>query len=143
MLIGSTWGSGMFLTDPVCAMHFAAPCVNKQITPVGPILLPLFNLAMSCTVLPNILNSFSQGLPMQNLLSIGAISTGSELGAPLGGLLSQRFDGSSRNLIGSFKVFNGGAPIKRFLDPTGQNGIIPNSFGITISVSNVRRMVMT
>jgi hypothetical protein len=143
MLIASIWGRDMFLTDSVCAMHFAAPCVNKMVTPAGPVPVPLFNISMSCSALPNILNIFSQGLPMQNLLSMGALSTGSEPCAPLGGLMSQRFDGSARNLLGSFKVFTGGAPVKRFLDPTGQNGIIPNSFGLTISISNFFRMVMT
>ena len=117
--------------------------MNKVITPAGPILLPLFNISVSCTSLPNVLNMFSQGLPMQNLLTTSAISNGSEPGAPLGGVMSQRFDGTSKNLLGSFKVNVGGAPVKRFSDPTGQNGIIPNSFGLTISISNFFRMVMT
>lgn len=133
----------MFLTDTICAIHFSGPCINKVITPAGPILLPLFNISLSCTALPNLLYIFSQGLPAQNLITIGAISNGSEPGAPLGGLMSQRFDGLSRNLIGSFKVSFGGAPVKRFSDPTGQNGSIPNSFGLTLSISNFFRLVMT
>jgi len=134
----------MFITGFVCAMSFSGPCLNKFITPVGPIILPLVNVSMSCTSIPNVPNIFVGGLLGQNLLTLTPFSMGSEVSAPFGGgVMSQMFCSFSRNLFGSFKVFQAGAPVIRFLDPTGQNGEIPNSFGITITMGIFNRLVMT
>ncbi len=132
----------MFVTGFACTMSLSFPCINKIVTPVGPVPVPLVNISLSCESLPNVLNIFSGGLPGQNLLTLTPFSMGSEVAAPLGGLFSQMFCSAGRNVLGSFKVFQGGAPVKRFLDPTLQNGFIPNSFGITITIAYFKRMVM-
>ena len=132
----------MFVTGFGCSMSFSFPCINKIVTPIGPIPVPLFNISLSCASIPNVLNIFSGGLLSQNLLTPTPFSMGSEVAAPLGGLFSQMFCSFSHNVLGSFICFQSCAPAKRFLDPTTQNGYIPNSLGITVSMSNFKWMIM-
>jgi hypothetical protein len=60
-----------------------------------------------------------------------------------GGLISQIMMGPSKHLKGSVKVFKSGMPTTRMLDPTGQNGMLPNVPGITLSPSQVKTLIMT
>jgi hypothetical protein len=134
----------MFITGFVPSMSLSGPCLNKFITPVGPVIVPLVNIAMSSASLPNVPNIFIGGLLSQNLMTLTPSSSGSEVSAPFGGgVISQMFCSFSCNVLGSFKVFQAGAPVKRFLDPTGQNGLIPNSFGATLTMGIFNKMVMT
>jgi hypothetical protein len=132
----------MFVTGYPCAISFSFPCMNKIATPIGPIPLPLFNISLSCASAPNVPNIFTGGLLSQNLLTPTFFSMGSEVSAPLGGLFSQMFCSFSRNVLGSFICFQSCAPAKRFLDPTTQNGYIPNSWGITLTMAMFKWMIM-
>ena len=134
----------MFLTDFSPSMHFSSPCICKVIIPpAGPVPTPLVNIAMSSSSIPNIPNIFTSGMPSQNLLTVTPVSNGSEPSAPLGGVISSLFCNQAMNILGSLKVFQGGAPVKRMLDPTAQNGIVPNSFGSTLTPANFKQLVMT
>ena len=132
----------MFLTTFGCSLNFAFVCIGKVMTPVGLVPIPLVNISFTCASIPNIFNIFIGGLPSQNLLTVTPFSNGSEVSAPFGGLISQMFCSSTRNLLGSFKVFHSCAPVNRFLDPTLQNGFIPNSYGMTLTPFYVKQMVM-
>ena len=133
----------MFLTDFEPAISLAAPCVNNVLTPVGPVPTPLLNVATSSASIPNVPNIFTGGMPTQNLLTLTPFSNGSEISAPLGGVISVLFCNCALNLLGSFKVFLGGAPAKRMLDPTLQNGPLSNSYGCTLTPANLKRIVLS
>lgn len=133
----------MFITNFGPSMNFAFPCVNKIVTPIGLIPIPLFNLSMNCFSVPTVFNIFVGGLPAHNILTVTPFSNGSEIAAPTGGLISNMFCSATRNVFGSFKVFYGGAPVTRWLDPTVQNGFIPNSVGATLTMTNLKQMALT
>ncbi|MDB2646865.1 DUF4150 domain-containing protein [Pseudomonadales bacterium] len=134
----------MFVTGFVCSMSLSGPCLNKVITPAGPVIVPMINVSMSCVGTPNILNIYIGGLLAQNVLTLSTSSAGSEVSAPSGGgVVSQAFCSLARATLGSFKFYQAGAPAKRFLDPTGQNGLLPNSYGLTITMGIFNKMVMT
>ena len=77
----------------------------------------------------------------ENLLTIGVISNGDQVGAE-GGVISHLIMGPFRNLLGSFKVFVGGIPCTRMLDLAGQNGLLPNApLGITLTPTQTQRVV--
>ena len=137
-----TWGRALFLTDFSPSLSLSAPCVCNVITPVGPVPVPLLNIAVSSASIPNIPNIFTSGMPSQNLLTLTPFSNGSEVSAPLGGLVSFMFCSAAKNIFGSLKVFQGGAPVKRMLDPTVQNGFLGNSLGCTLTPGNFKQLVM-
>jgi len=114
-------------------------------TPVGPIPVPfpLVNFAFSCMSIINQFVVFNGGMPVHNVMTLTCLSTGNEPSVPLGGLLSQRFCGSKRNMTSSVKVFMSGMPVTRWLDLSLQNGIIPNAMGITITMAQFKHMVLT
>lgn len=119
------------------------PDVCKVITPVGPVPVPLPNLAFTTLAIPNIFNHFITAMPVHNLLTITAISNGNEVSAPLGGVVSNQFIGSKRNLLGSFKTFFQCMPSTRMLDLTGQNGLLSNIPGTTLTPPQIKVMLLS
>ena len=132
----------MFSNTQSFAMSFAFPDVSKTPTPAGPIPLPYPNFAFSATAIPNVLNVFTSFMPTHNLMTTTPLTTGDEPGVAMG-VVSNMMKGPSRNLVGSFKVFTSVAPQTRMLDPSGQNGLLPNMVGATLTPSQVKVMVLT
>jgi hypothetical protein len=137
----------MFIKTSICSLSFAFPdwCKVLVPTPVGPIPVPfpLVNFSFSCLGLINQFVMFNTGVPLHNVMTMTFISNGNEPSVPLGGLLSQRFCGTQRNMTCSLKVFVCGAPVTRWLDLSLQNGVIPNALGISITMSQFKYMVLT
>ena len=132
----------MFSNTQSFAMSFAFPDVCKTPTPAGPIPLPYPNFAFSATAIPNVLNVFISYMPTHNLMTTTPLTTGDEPGVATG-VVSNMMKGPSRNLMGSSKVFTSIAPQTRMLDVSGQNGLLPNMLGATLTPSQVKVMVFT
>lgn len=133
----------MFCKTQMPALSFAFPDVCKIITAIGPIPIPLPNFAFSATAIPNIYNMFMSAMPVHNLLTMTSISSGNEVSAPTGGVVSNQFIGSQRNLLGSVKTFFSCMPSTRMLDVSGQNGILSNIPGINLTPSQIKVLMMT
>ncbi len=127
------------------AISFAFPDVCKFIPPpAGPGIIPLPNVALSITSIPNIINNLVCGMPAHNLLTPNPVSLGSEVSIPFGGgVISSRFCGMMRNTTGSFKLFLQGCPATRMLDVSLQNGDPLDCVGVTLSPSQFKIMVLT
>lgn len=125
------------------SLSLGFPDVCKIITPVGPVPIPLPNFAFSTLAVPNILNHFITAMPVHNLATVTAISSGNEVSAPLGGVVSNQFIGSKRNLLGSFKTFFQCMPSTRMLDLSGQNGLLSNIPGLNLTPCQIKVLLLT
>ncbi|MBA58304.1 MAG: hypothetical protein CMQ40_03940 [Gammaproteobacteria bacterium] len=134
----------MFCKTQLPSMSLAFPDICNVVTPAGPVPTPFPNIAMSNLAIPNVLNHFITAMPVHNLATVTPISSGNEASAPLGGVVSSRFIGPQRNLLGSFRTFFGGMPTTRMLDVSTQNGTIANiPAGLNLTPSQVKVMVMS
>ncbi len=133
----------MFCKTQFPSISFAFPDVCNITTPAGPIPTPLPNFAFSCLAIPNIFNHFISAMPVHNLLTTTAISTGNEVAAPMGGVVSARFIGEKKNLLGSFRTYFSCMPSTRMLDLSAQNGSMANIPGLNLSPSQVKVMVLS
>lgn len=130
----------MFAKTQMPTLSFAFPDVCKFIPPpAGPGILPLPNISLSATSIPNILNQFICGMPVHNLMTNNPISLGNEVSIPFGGgVVSSRFLGSMQNTTGSFRVFRQGCPATKMLDVTMQNGPPLDCVGVTLTPSQLK-----
>ncbi|TQV87447.1 DUF4150 domain-containing protein [Aliikangiella coralliicola] len=125
------------------SISFAFPDVCYVQTPVGPVPVPLVNFAFSTLAIPNVINIFITAMPVHNLLTTTPISSGDELGAPQGGVVSAMFISEKRNLLSSFKTFFSCIPSTRMLDLSGQNGLASNIPGMNLSPSQVKVIILS
>jgi len=123
-------------------LNLAFPDVCYIPTPIGPIPVPFPNIAISFTHIPSVFNVFFGGGLAENLLTEGTISMGDEPGV-LGGIISFMFMGPDRQLLGSFKVIVGTMFATRLTTLTGQNGMIPNALGMSITPSQFRVLILS
>jgi hypothetical protein len=109
-------------------------CFTPFPTPFGPIpiLIPYPNITMPMMSIPSQFKMFTLCMPNHNLMTIAPMSMGDNMGILLNPL-SACVMGPTRHLIGSFKTLIGGLPATKFLSPTGQNGMSPGAFGMTLS----------
>lgn len=132
----------MFCKTQMFSLSFAFPDVCKVLMP-APVPTPLPNFAFSTLAIPTIFNHFITAMPVHNLLTTTAISSGNEVSAPGGGgVVSNMFIGSKRNLLGSFKTFFQCMPTTRMLDMSGQNGLLSNIPGANLSPSQIKVLVL-
>jgi hypothetical protein len=131
----------MYVNTNMGAVSLAFPDVCT--VPVGPVPVPtpFPNIAVSATAIPTQANVLIECMPAHNLATVNPISNGDEAGLLLG-VMSGMIMGPQRHLMGSMSVFLGGPPATRMLDPTAQNGMLPNAFGMTLSPAQVRVMVL-
>lgn len=132
----------MFGNICMAVLNFAFPDVCMVPTPVGPIPLPFPNFAISITHIPSQFTVILQCGLAENLLTMGTISNGDDVGVSLG-VASGMFIGPDRQFLGSFKVFMGGIPATRLTTLTGQNGLSPNMIGASLTPSQFCAMWMT
>ncbi len=123
------------------ATSLGFPDICKTI--VGPVIVPIPypNIASTSMAIPNVLNIFITAMPVHNLLTTTPLTNGDNAGVA-GGLISQIMMGPSKHLKGSVKVFKSCMPATRMLDPTGQNGMLPNTLGVTLSPSQVKQLIL-
>jgi len=132
----------MFANTNLGVLNLAFPDVCYIPTPIGPIPVPFPNIAISFTHIPSVFNVFFGGGLAENLLTQGTISMGDEPGV-LGGIISFMFMGPDRQLLGSFKVIVGTMFATRLTTLTGQNGMIPNALGMSITPSQFRVLILS
>lgn len=130
---------------PIPALNLAFPdvCLTPIPTPVGPIPVPIPypNISMAVMGIPSQVKVLTLAMPVHNLMTIVPMSNGDNTGLmmnPLSGMVM----GPTRHLLGSFKTLIGGLPATKMLSLTGQNGMSPGAFGMTLSPSQVKVLVM-
>jgi hypothetical protein len=136
----------MFVTTQMMGMNFAMPdvCLTPIPSPAGPIPTPIPypNTALPMTAIPSQFKVLILAMPAHNLMTVTTMSNGDNGGLmmnPMSGMVM----GPSKNLMGSFKVLYGGLPVTKMLNPTGQNGMSPGSFGASLAPSQIKVMVLT
>lgn len=130
----------MFANVNIGVMNFAFPDVVKIPMP-APVPVPLVNIALSFTHIPGQFKVIIGGGLGENLLTTGTISNGDEAGIAMG-LISNIIIGPDRPITCSVKVFYGGIPATRMTSLQGQNGILPNALGISITPAQIRVVLL-
>lgn len=121
-------------------MDFSVPDVYLQTTPVGPVPIPLMSMGMRPTEIPTNFRFLLQCMPSHNLMNSAPVT----VSGPGPGVASGMVCSNSKNVKGSFKLFIQGAPATRaLLDPTSQNGMSPNSVGVTLVPSQIRMLCLS
>ena len=131
-----------FVNTNMCGLHFAFPDVCNTPTPAGPIPIPYPNLALPMTAIPNQFKVLVMAMPAHNLGTTVPMSNGDNPGVavnPMSGMVM----GPCRHLMGSIKTMIGGMPATKMLSPTGQNGMSPGAFGMSLVPSQVKVMVLS
>ena len=131
----------MFANTQAPAMNMAMPDVCK--TPIGPVITPIPypNIAPTATAIPTIVNMFTMAMPDHNLMTKIPLSNGNQAGV-LMGVVSSLIMGPVNHTMGSTKVFKSAAPATMMLAPTGQNGMVPNAVGMTMTPCQAKVMYM-
>lgn len=131
----------MFANTILCVINFAFPDVCLVPTLVGPVPVPFPNIVVTISHIPSQASVIIGGGLAENLVTQGTLSSGDELGINLG-VVSGMEIGPDRYLMGSFKVAMGGVFASRMTSVVGQNGMIGNAIGISITPSQVCVMVL-
>ncbi len=132
----------VFLNTQMAGMDFAMPDVCLTPTPVGPVPIPYPNIALPMTAIPSQFKVLALAMPAHNLMTTVPMSNGDNAGVsmnPLSGMVM----GPRRHLMGSFKTLIGGMPCTKMLSPTGQNGMSPGAFGMSLAPSQVKVIVLS
>jgi Domain of unknown function (DUF4150) len=132
----------MFVNTNLGVLNFAFPDVCFVPVLGVPVPTPFPNIALSFTDIPAQFEVIVGGGLAENLVTIGAISNGDQVGAE-GGVVSHLIMGQFRSLLGSFKVFMGCIPCTHMLGIVGQNGLLPNMVGISLSPAQVTVLVLS
>ena len=120
---------------PLPGMDFSFPDMYLQTTPAGPMPMPLMSMGMRATEIPTCLRTYVMCTPVHNMANVAPVT----ISGPGPGVASGMVCSNSRNILGSFKLFFQCMPATRSLmDPTAQNGLTPNSMGMTLSPSQIR-----
>jgi len=136
----------MFAKTNMGGLDFAMPdiCLTPIPSPVGPIPVPIPypNMALPMTAIPSQFNVMAVCMPIHNLMTITPMSNGDNAGVMMNPM-SAMVMGPSKNLIGSMTTMIGGLPATTMLKPTGQNGISPGAFGMTLAPSQLTMMILS
>lgn len=120
---------------PLPGMDFAAPDVYMQVTPAGEVPIPLISTGMRATEVPKCTKVLVQCMPPHNVMDQAPVT----ISGPGRGAVSSQVCSASKSMKCSTKLILQNAPATRALmDPTGQNGSVPNSLGNTIVPSQIR-----
>lgn len=135
----------VFATTQMGGLNMAMPdvCLTPIPSPVGPIPTPIPypNIAVPMTAIPSQFKVLTLAMPNHNMMTITPMSNGDNGGLmmnPLSGMVM----GPQRQLLGSVKTFIGGLPANKMLGLSGQNGMMPGAFGMTLAPSQVKLMVL-
>ncbi|MFC1852416.1 DUF4150 domain-containing protein [candidate division CSSED10-310 bacterium] len=131
-----------FVNTQMAGNHFAFPDVCLTPSPVGPVPIPYPNTAIPNTAIPNQFKTLVLAMPAHNLMTTVPMSNGDNAGVamnPVSGMVM----GPCRHIMGSAKTMIGGAPVTKMLSPTGQNGMSPGAFGMSLVPSQTKMMVLS
>lgn len=132
----------MFVNTNLGVFNFSFPDVCFVPVLGVPTPFPFPNIALSFADIPAQFEVIIGGGLAENLVTVGALSNGDQAGAE-GGVVSHLIMGQFRALLGSFKVFMGCIPCTHMLGIVGQNGLLPNAIGISLSPAQVTVLVFS
>lgn len=132
----------MFANNNLGVLNFGFPDVCLVPMVPAPVPTPFPNLAFSTTHIPSVFNVIFGGGLAENLITTGTVSNGDEAGV-LMGLISHFMDGPDRPFLGSFKTLVGGIFGTRLTTVNGQNGMLPNTVGISLTPGQVRVLLLS
>lgn len=120
---------------PLPGMDLSAPDIFLLPTPVGPIPTPLVSVGFRATEIPTNFRCLIMCMPSHNMMDAAPVT----ISGPGPGVASGMVCSASRNVKGSMKLLIQAMPATRaLLDPTLQNGMSPNSIGVTVMPSQFR-----
>lgn len=132
----------MFANTNLGVLSLAFPDVCDVPVLGVPTPTPFPNISISFTDIPVQFEVIIGGGLGENLATVSAITNGDEPGVE-GGLESAMFIGPARTLMGSVSVFVGGMPGCHLFDLTGQNGMLPNAEGTSLTPAQVVVLVLS
>lgn len=132
----------MFVNTNLGVLSFAFPDVCLVPVLGAPVPTPFPNIALSFADIPTQFQVIIGGGLAENLITVGAISNGDE-GGVQGGVVSHQEMGQFRSLLGSFTVFMGAMPCTHMLGIVGQNGMLPNGVGTSLSPAQITVLVFS
>lgn len=132
----------MFANNNLGVLNLGFPDVCLVPAIPAPVPTPFPNLAFSTAHIPSVFNVIFGGGLAENLITMGTISNGDEGGVLLG-VASHLIDGPDRPFLGSFKTLVGGIFGTRLTTINGQNGILPNTVGISITPGQIRVLLLS
>lgn len=130
-----------FVNNNLGSVNFGFPDVCMVPTPAGPIPTPFPNIAISAMAIPSQFKVLVMCMPAHNIMTVTPISNGDNPGVAMG-VASGMVMGPHTAMMGSTNVLIGGPPATKMAMPTKQNGMSPNTVGLTISPSQIRLMVL-
>lgn len=131
----------MFANCSLGSMNFGFPDVCNVPTPVGPVPIPFPNIAMSAMAIPSQFKVLLTCMPAHNMLTITPMSNGDNPGVAMG-VASGMVMGPHSAMLGSTNTMIGGPPATKMIMPTKQNGISPNTVGMTLTPSQVTTLIL-
>lgn len=132
----------MFVNTNLGVLSLAFPDVCFVPVLGVPVPLPFPNIALSFADIPAQFEVIVGGGLAENLVTVGALSNGDQVGVE-GGVVSHLIMGPFRSILGSFKVFMGCIPCTHMLGPVGQNGLLPNMVGVSLTPAQVTVLVLS
>lgn len=125
----------MFANTNLFVMNLGFP----DVCIVGIIPVPEVNIDFSITNIPTVFNVLYGGGLAENLITISALST-ADVGI---GVVSGMCMGPKRSFLGSFKLLVGAIFASRLTSINGQNGMLPNAVGISLTPAQFRVLVLS
>lgn len=120
---------------PLPGLDFSSPDVYLQVTPAGEVPIPFISMGMRATEIPKCTKVLTQCMPPHTVMDQAPVT----VSGPGRGAVSSQVCSTSKSMKGSTKLILQNVPATRALmDPTGQNGGLPNSLGNTIAPSQIR-----
>jgi hypothetical protein len=101
--------------------------------------VPEVNIDFSITNIPTVFNVLYGGGLAENLITVSTLST-ADVGV---GVVSGMCMGPKRSFLGSFKLLVGGIFASRLTSLNGQNGLLPNCPGISLTPAQFRVLVLS
>jgi len=131
-----------FVNTNLGVLNLGFPDVCQVPTPVGPVPIPFPNIAISTMAIPSQFKVLIMCSPAHNMMTVTPISNGDNPGVAMG-VVSGMVMGPQTALMGSTKVMIGGPPTTKMAMPTKQNGMSPNTVGMSLTPSQIRVMVLS
>jgi hypothetical protein len=132
----------MFVNTNLGVLDFAFPDVCLVPVLGVPTPLPFPNIALSFADIPAQFEVIIGGGLAENLATVGTMSNGDQPGVE-GGVVSHLFMGPFRSLLGSIKLFVGCIPCTHTFGIVGQNGLLPNAIGVSLTPAQITVLVFS
>lgn len=125
----------MFANTNLGVMNLGFP----DVCIVGPVPVPEVDIDVSITNIPTVFNVIFGGGLSENLLTVSPVSMG-DAGV---GVVSGMCMGPKRSFLGSFKVLTGCMFASRLTSINGQNGLLPNTVGVSLTPAQFKVLLLS